>query len=340
MPSVALIPFLSICSDHPIYLPGAANRPPPFPPTGADRRGPRRPAAVRGPRARAARASRPPASGRRGSRRRDRDHHEKATGTETTAGCGQQRAGATRRLAERQPGEDRRGGERPCPATIPAAAPRAVSRVHQIPSRNSGQNVLAASANAQPTRIEMSTDSRDQREQRGQQRSRRARRAGSGAGGSPRSSGARARSRGQTSWLIVPASETSRPEEVDRKAANAPARDQRAEERADRPGPGRLGQPQHDVVGLAGDVELRRRAPARARRRTPGTGRRAPSRPSTRTVVSPGRVAVRVGVEAHEDVRQPHRAQERRDQQRVDEQRRALRRCRRPAATTAGRARR
>jgi hypothetical protein len=31
------------------------------------------------------------------------------------------------------------------------------------------------------------------------------------------------RSRGHTSWLIVPASETSSPEEVEKNAANAPA---------------------------------------------------------------------------------------------------------------------
>ena len=42
------------------------------------------------------------------------------------------------------------------PTIIPAAAARAVRRVHQMPSRNVGQNVLAAIANAQPTRIEIS----------------------------------------------------------------------------------------------------------------------------------------------------------------------------------------
>ena len=43
------------------------------------------------------------------------------------------------------------------PATMPSAAPRAVSRGHQMPSTNSGQNVLAARAKAQPTRMLMST---------------------------------------------------------------------------------------------------------------------------------------------------------------------------------------
>jgi len=37
------------------------------------------------------------------------------------------------------------------PIRIPAIAAGAASRLHQIPSRKSGQNVLAASANAQPT---------------------------------------------------------------------------------------------------------------------------------------------------------------------------------------------
>ena len=81
---------------------------------------------------------------------------KKATGTVTIAGCASS-APAT------PPGSPRASPARipevarSAPATIPQAAAVAVSRVHQIPSRNSGQNVLAARAKAQPTSTAMST---------------------------------------------------------------------------------------------------------------------------------------------------------------------------------------
>ena len=108
------------------------------------------------------------------------------------------------------------------PAHIPTAAPRAVSRDHQMPSRNIGQKELAASAKAQPTRIAMSTPCATSATSVGitiapsaasRKWSRRI---------AP-PEGTVWRTRGQTSWLKVPASETSRPLEVERKAAKAPA---------------------------------------------------------------------------------------------------------------------
>ena len=55
--------------------------------------------------------------------------------------------------------------------------------------------------------------------------------------------------RGQTSWEIVPEIDTSRPEEVERNAAKAPAAVTAAEHVADGAGPRRLRQAQHDGVG-------------------------------------------------------------------------------------------
>ena len=99
-------------------------------------------------------------------------------------------------------------------------------------------------------------------------------------------------------------------------------RGHRAEHRPDRAGPRRRRQPQHDVVGLPGDVQLRRqRPPERA-----VDGREHVEQAEQAEHAhgrAPRRVPVRVRVEADQDVRQPHRPEERRDQQRVDEQRRA-----------------
>ena len=104
------------------------------------------------------------------------------------------------------------------PTTRPAAAPRAVSPSHQIPSSSSGQNVLAASANAQPTSREMSRPRASSASAIGgtiapSAVTRKRRRRSLTAPAPPR----------QRSKDTVPASETSRPEAVDMKAANAPA---------------------------------------------------------------------------------------------------------------------
>ena len=106
------------------------------------------------------------------------------------------------------------------PAIKPTAAPRGVSLGHQIPRTNSGQNVLAASAKAHPTRTLMST-----------LRTTRARKAGPAIPIGATIRNRRLRTAGvgrlfpcaQRSCETVPAIDTSRPEEVDMNAANAPA---------------------------------------------------------------------------------------------------------------------
>ena len=88
------------------------------------------------------------------------------------------------------------------------------------------------------------------------------------------------------------------------------------------PGQAIARQRQHDVVGLSGHVELRRQHAAEraVHGREQVEEREQPEHAHGRAARG---VAVGVGVEAHEHVRQAHRAEEGRDQQRVDEQRRA-----------------
>ena len=143
----------------------------------------------------------------------------KAAGTETSAGCASSapkappgfpttRSAAIAAVAITDP------------ASIPTAAPRAVRPLHQMPSTSSGQNVLAANANAQPTSTPISmwrTGATTRRNDDGPERRT--------VEAAPASPGGRVGSPqvGQTSYEIVPASETRRPDDVERKAAKAPA---------------------------------------------------------------------------------------------------------------------
>ena len=105
-------------------------------------------------------------------------------------------------------------------------------------------------------------------------------------------------------------------------AANAPAATIAARMSPAQARPRGGGDAQDDRVGVAGDVELgRERAAEQAvdggeQVEDAEQAEHADGRPARRR-------AVRVGVEADEDVRQAHRPEERRQQQRVDQQRRA-----------------
>ena len=200
---------------------------------------PRRPVAGPAPRAHAGPASRDSMSPTRwGSQRETAIMTTNATGTETIAGC----------WRSARPPRVGSPNARPAkiaevaisiPAHIPAAAPRAVSRDHQIPSRNIGQKVLAARANAQPTRIDMSTCCATRASSAGitiaaTAAIRKCRRLAAPPGA------VRCR-RGQTSWLNVPANrdqQAARGREERRERAGA---GDRRQHRADRARPGNRG---------------------------------------------------------------------------------------------------
>ena len=204
------------------------------------------------------------------------------------------------------------------PTTSPQAAPRAVSRSHQIPSSSSGQNVEAASANAQPTSTEMSSPRATSASSAGTTiapsaaaRKRRRRAAASRATLRPKS------------CVTVPASDTSSPDAVDMNAANAPAATSAPSSSPPSPGHAASGSRSTTVSVSAGQVELGHEHPAER-----AVDRRERVEQAEQPEHAHGRAArgrpVAVRVEADEDVRQPHRPQERRDQQRVDEQRRGV----------------
>ena len=96
--------------------------------------------------------------------------------------------------------------------------------------------------------------------------------------------------------------------------------DDRGEDVAGQAGPGGGGDAQHDGVGVAGGVELGRE---RAAEQAIHAGEQVEGAEQAEHAHggSSRRRAVRVRVEADEDVRQSHRAQERRQQQAVDQQR-------------------
>src|SRR5436190_2450262 len=100
----------------------------------------------------------------------------------------------------------------PPPATNPATAPVAVNPRHHRPSTSSGQKVDAATANARPTTIDTSSAPT---------------RPASTIGTSPATIAENRKSRTEprpsTSVDSTPATLVSRPDELDRKAANAPA---------------------------------------------------------------------------------------------------------------------
>ena len=98
------------------------------------------------------------------------------------------------------------------PTASPLAAPNAVSPRHQMPSTSSGHNVEAATANANPTLRDNSSPP--------------AVVSANGIGISPPTTAASRKSRtrpGSTSVASAPAKLTSRPDEVARNAAIAPA---------------------------------------------------------------------------------------------------------------------
>src|SRR5699024_9129567 len=100
------------------------------------------------------------------------------------------------------------------PPSMPTAAPYAVSPRHQIPRTSSGHNVEAATANASPTDVATLMSSTDTASTTGTSTATTVAARNAVTGGSRRLS---------TSWLRTPATETARPDDVDRNAANAPA---------------------------------------------------------------------------------------------------------------------
>ena len=79
----------------------------------------------------------------------------------------------------------------------------------------------------------------------------------------------------------------------------------------------RSGSVEHDRVGVSGGDQVGGVDAGRGRRTPWAAGRRRRACASTRDRRTPGRAAVGVGVEAHHHVRQPHRAEEGRQDQRV-----------------------
>src|SRR5919107_3434857 len=80
----------------------------------------------------------------------------KASGTDHSAGCASSSAGTPGSSPATSPAAIT-PAELTSPTAIPTSAPRAVSRRHQIPSTSSGQNVDAATANADVTSAPTST---------------------------------------------------------------------------------------------------------------------------------------------------------------------------------------
>ena len=216
-------------------------------------------------------------------------------------------------LAERQPGEDQ-----------PARQPRADDQPRRGAAR--GQPLPP-----DPEQEQRAERARRERERPADEHARcRARARAAPAGSAPACSpGRRRRKRRrrtstapeplrQRSNDTVPATDTKRPDAVDMKAANAPAATSAPSSSPGQPRPRRLRQPQDHRVGLAGQVQLgHQRSPEQ-----PVDGReRVEQRQQAEHAHgrAPRGRAVRVRVEADEDVRQAHRAQERRHQQRVDE---------------------
>ena len=130
-----------------------------------------------------------------------------------------------------------------------------------------------------------------------------------------RPTGSRGRVPRSTSVASAPAMLTSRPDEVARNAAIAPAATSAASAVPAAPPIAALGQQEHRGIGGAGDEQLRdvqpREHPEQRRehiehRQQRDHGQRGPA----------GRPAVGVGVEPHQHVRQAHGAEERRDDER------------------------
>ena len=119
------------------------------------------------------------------------------------------------------------------------------------------------------------------------------------------------------SWPSTPATDTTSPEDVERKAANAPAATTRPEDSTGCPADRRAGQQQDDGIGLTGEQQLRRVEPAQGAEHRREEVERAEQADDDQRRTT-GRTAVRVGVEPDQDVRQPHRAKERSEDQRVD----------------------
>ena len=225
-----------------------------------------------------------------------------ARGTVTSAGC----ASSARRPARR--GVRRRSQRHGGPArrrrrTIPAIGPGAVRPRHQMPSSSRGRSRRGH----REGELDRSLTGRPRRTSQQRQRAPAVR---------VPPTGSRSFRTEQRSWPRTPPTETTRPDDVERNAANAPAPSSAPS--TDRVPPSSCpGSSRTTASVLTGEQQLRGRTAGPARRRPSGTGRTCPAAPA-RPAWCAGRPPVGVGVEADEHVGQPHRAQERREDQRVD----------------------
>ena len=139
----------------------------------------------------------------------------KASGTLTAAGIADHRGGPAAEHVVGDAADHRQSRPPPDsspPATSPHAAPAAVRPRHQMPSTSSGHRVDAATANTSPTVRDRSSDVDRQRQR---QRDQPADQRGDAEVADPPAQHVGADS--------APAMLTSRPDEVDRNAAMAPA---------------------------------------------------------------------------------------------------------------------
>ena len=176
---------------------------------------------------------------------------------------------------------------------------RRSGRATRCRARSSGQNDDAATANASPTTSATAIE--------------RGASSDSTNGTTTASPAATRKSRTEprsTSCDSTPATDTVSPDDVDRNAANAPAVTSAVSSSPPVPADEPFGQQQHRRVGAPGQQQVRRVEPASAPY-TVGQQVEGAEQAQHDQRRAAGGPAVGVGVEAHQHVRQPHRAEER-----------------------------
>ena len=237
---------------------------------------------------------------------RHADHVANATGTVAAAGwassaplqpgCGPRRAVTTRTAV----------AARPPPTTMPGERAGAVRPRHQMPSTSSGQKDEAATAKARPTASATARPVGAERQQVGADAA------------ATRKPSRKARTGSERRQQVLAEHAGDRDRQAGRRGQEGregAGRQQRGGRSSPSAAEHRVGQ-EHDGVGVRRQRAGRGCRAGRARRNggQQVEQRRAARRPSA---WSAGPPAVRVGVEADQDVRQAHRAEERRQDQRV-----------------------